>query len=139
MGLLGDHDVKLKGDAPALGTDFQSAVLKTTFNDHEAKLEQALGEHRAGGYPLKVHTYGEGQTKLYTYLKALSDEALYSLFCALTAVYMGNWNDYATDTGDRPLALEVAKDLELGHARPLHPGRELLEALPQETNFTRWP
>ena len=113
MGLLGDNDVKLKGDAPALGTDFQSDTLATTFKEHEAKLEKALGEHRAGGYPLKVHTYGEGQTNLYAYLKALPDDALHALFCALTAVYMGDWNDYNTDTGDRPLALEVARDLGL--------------------------
>ncbi len=113
MGLLGVNDVKIKGDAPALGTNFQSERLESRFKEHEAKLNESLDKREAGGYPLKVHTYGEGQAKLYTYLKALPDEQLHELFCALTAVYVGNWNDYNTDTGDRPLALEVAKDLDL--------------------------
>ena len=113
MGLLGSDDVKIKGDAPALGTDFQSKQLGEVFKEHGAKLNTLLGGHYAMSYPLKVPAYGEGQMKLYEYLKALPDDALHTLFCALTAFYMGDWNDYDTDTGDRALALEVAKDLDL--------------------------
>ena len=113
IGLLGVDDVKIKGDAPALGTNFQSERLESRFKEHEAELNATLDKHQVGGYPLKVHTYGEGYIKLYRHLKALPDEHLHELFCALTAFYMGNWNDYTTDTGDRPLALEVARDLDL--------------------------
>ena len=113
MGLLGVDDVKIKGDAPALGMDFQSEKLESRFKEHEAELNATLDNHQVGGYPLKVHTYGEGYIKLYQHLKALPDERLHELFCALTAFYMGDWNNYNTDTGDRPLALEVARDLDL--------------------------
>ena len=94
MGLLGVDDVKIKGDVPALGTDFQSERLESHFKEHEAELNATLNNHQVGGYPLKVHTYGEGYIKLYQHLKALTDKVLHALFCALTAFYMGNWNDH---------------------------------------------
>jgi ParB/RepB/Spo0J family partition protein len=113
MGLMGCREVKLDTDIPFPGNDLKTKAIGQVFEPHVKALTKKLGEGAVKSYPLEVRSYGNDGVKLYSYLKKLTDENLQNLFNALTASTFGSWYEFDSQPEDSPLAVAVAKDLEL--------------------------
>ena len=86
----------------------ESAGLAAVFAEHGELA--ALSSYPRESYPLRVSTYDpERELEVYEHLKALDDASLSDLFSALTAYCYGTWP--ARETGDSPLAVQVARDV----------------------------
>jgi ParB family transcriptional regulator, chromosome partitioning protein len=114
--MLGASDVKLRTDRPQW-KDFKTEALETGFAPYLEDLTKQFAKNEITAYPLRVHFLKNNVTKLYDYLKTLSDERLQTLFNLLTASVFGSWYEYDVVPEDRPLPVAVASDLSVDMAQ----------------------
>ena len=109
MGMLGVRSVAVKAERDERQkVAGESAGLAAVFAEHGELA--ALSSYARETYPLRVSTYDpERELEVYEHLKALDDTALSNLFSALTAYCYGTWP--TRETGDSPLAVQVARDV----------------------------
>ncbi len=124
MGMLGVKSVAVSADRDDLSQKIagESAGLAAVFAEHHELA--AFSSYPKETYPLQVSIYDpERELELYNHLKALDDAALSDLFSALTAYSYGTWP--TRETGDSPLAVQVARDV----------GVDMLDAFELDAEF----
>ena len=124
MGMLGVKSVAVSAERDDLSQKIagESAGLAAVFAEHHELA--AFSSYPKETYPLQVSIYDpERELELYNHLKALDDAALSDLFSALTAYSYGTWP--TRETGDSPLAVQVARDV----------GVDMLDAFELDAEF----
>ncbi len=124
MGMLGIKSVAVSAERDSVTQQVagESAGLAAVFAEHGELA--AFSSYPRDSYPLRVSTYDpERELEVYNHLKALDDTSLSSLFSALTAYSYGTWP--VRETGDSPLAVQIAKDV----------GVDMLDAFALDAEF----
>jgi ParB/RepB/Spo0J family partition protein len=126
MGLMGCEEIKVKTDIPNFGSDFKVDRLEQLSKPHADTLNN-LTKDAVEPYPLRLKRYGVDFTGVYNYLKGLEDDKLQELFNVLTAQAFGSWYGFDPQPEDSPLAVAVAKDLELDMSQHFTLSEEFLK------------
>ena len=124
MGMLGIRSVAVSAECDAYSQKVagESAGLAAVFAEHRELTE--FSSYPKESYPLRVSIHdSERELELYNHLKALDDTSLSNLFSALTAYCYGTWPQ--RETGDSPLAVQVAQDV----------GVDMLDAFKLDAEF----
>jgi hypothetical protein len=116
MGVLGSSEVILKTEQLEQhhGLAEKIPVLKAIYDRHLPYLSETFDAWESSSYPLRARSRNpQKQLALYRYLCSLPDSDLTQLFNALIAWTYGSWPTEQPDTGDSPLAREIATDLTI--------------------------